>query len=328
MHPGTRFRSDVPFLLAVLACAAGAGLLVPVTLSPAAGENDEEKVRVEVRVRQEFSFQPADFKVALATPGCTIAGEPRIRPFYGRATLTPETLTPQGFTFQWDVPGAIRAARGRLRRTKIYIHWRMHRRRARQVVETPMLTVLTLTLSPGGQVTVAEVHTSGPGPAPEEPPLTTRPAPFPRPAGYIGAAVGRLRTDPAGSVRFRLRILGEVEPAGRPRAVCTAGKVTVQPVEGSRILEVTWQAPKGGEARRKPVGITITWTVRTPAGRFRVGRTVLEMVSDGTETGLVSLRTSTGLTPAPPGIPDKAPSPASPGASAVPRTPLAPPASP
>ena len=74
---------------------------------------------VAVRVLQDVAFEPALVTVTLETAGQQIEGQPRIRPFYGRATLVPNTATATEFAFRWDVPGAIRAARGTLRRTKI-----------------------------------------------------------------------------------------------------------------------------------------------------------------------------------------------------------------
>jgi len=207
---------------------------------------------VAVQVQQDLAFEPAHVTVTLETPGQQIEGQPRIRPFYGRATLMPNTLTATGFAFRWDVPGALRAARGTLRRTKIYVHWTMRHTRARQIERTPMLTVITVTLSATGRVAVADVTTSGPRDVPVLQPTTTRPAPAAAATGPVSSAVCRLRADADGTLRCRVWVTGGIALVGQVRASANLGQArAVRAADAPNRIDVAWTRP-----RRETRGVT------------------------------------------------------------------------
>ena len=227
-------------------------------------------------------------------------GEPRIRPFYGRATLIADTLSNTGFTFRWDVAGAIQAARGHLLHTKIYIRWTMLPDAPRGAQGTPMLTVITVSLSSAGRVAVAGVNTSAPA---EEGVLespTDKQAAIPEGSAAVTSAVCRLRVDEDRTLRLQVWVVGDVSLIDQPQASANVGRAQARPAASTPgRIDVEWRRPQREDRDVVPVGLVVTWTGRTSKDTFVGGRTVVELIAGATEAGVAGVRTTTRLMPKP-----------------------------
>jgi len=276
------------------------GLVVAVAMTYAQAGKRPITPRVGARVDQPLVLEPAHFQVTVETPGCRMEGEPRIRPFYGRATLIADALSNTGFAFRWDVAGAIRAARGHLRRTKIYVHWTMVPDAPRGAQGTPMLTVITVSLSPAGRVAVAGVNTSAPEAEPTLESPADRSVAVPDVFPSVTSAVCRLRVDEDRALRLQVWVIGDVTLLDGSRASANLGRVQARTAANTPgRIDVEWRRPERDKRDVVPVGLVVTWMGRTSRGTYVGGRTVVELMGSTAEAGVTGVRTTTRLIPKP-----------------------------
>ena len=271
--------------------------LCAATVSAQPAEPQPPEPKLDVRVAQAVAFEEAKFTVTLETAGMRIDGKPSVRPFYGRAPLVEDTLTNKGFTFVWDVAGAVRAARSALRATQIYIHWTMLPDPPRPGQEgTPMLTVLHVSISDVGRVAVASVRTSPPAGTILPPPVTTEPAAV---VPASAAAIGNLAVDTAGVAHFEVRLPENWTLANTPTAMANLGLAKCAATAKNRIA-VTWTRSPTEKREALDVNVVVTWIDRAPGGKYLGERLVVDLTVSRQDIGLKGFRSSTLLVPPPP----------------------------